>query len=85
VDVSDRTITLREPKSGKALERTYMPKSVSRKLAEYILLKKSEDFNRYSLVMNSLSKTPIAFQVIPIYIDHSRMFHNPFFIEELRT
>jgi len=35
-DVSDRTITLREPKSGKEAERAYMPENVSRKLAEYI-------------------------------------------------
>jgi integrase/recombinase XerD len=35
-DVSDRTITLREPKSGKETERAYMPENVSRKLAEYI-------------------------------------------------
>ncbi|MHB8092563.1 MAG: tyrosine-type recombinase/integrase, partial [Syntrophales bacterium] len=35
-DVSDRTITFREPKSGKDTERAYMPENVSRKLAEYI-------------------------------------------------
>jgi len=35
-DVSDRTITLREPKSGKETERAYMPEHVSRKLAEYV-------------------------------------------------
>jgi integrase len=35
-DVSDRTITLREPKSGKEAERAYMPENVSRKLVEYI-------------------------------------------------
>ena len=35
-DVSDRTITLREPKSGKAAERAYMPENVSKKLVEYI-------------------------------------------------
>lgn len=35
-DVSDRTITLREPKSGKEAERAYMPENVSRKLAEFI-------------------------------------------------
>jgi integrase/recombinase XerD len=35
-DVSDRTITLREPKSGNDTERAYMPENVSRKLAEYI-------------------------------------------------
>jgi integrase len=36
MDVSDRTITLREPKSGKEAERAYMPENVSRKLSEYI-------------------------------------------------
>ncbi len=35
-DVSDRTITLREPKSGKEAETAYMPENVSRKLAEYV-------------------------------------------------
>jgi len=35
-DISDRTITLREPKSGKETERAYMPENVSRKLAEYV-------------------------------------------------
>jgi integrase/recombinase XerD len=35
-DVSDRTITLREPKSGKEAESAYMPENVSRKLAEYV-------------------------------------------------
>ncbi|HPL66751.1 MAG TPA: site-specific integrase [Smithellaceae bacterium] len=35
-DVADRTITLREPKSGKETERAYMPENVSRKLAEYV-------------------------------------------------
>jgi integrase/recombinase XerD len=35
-DVSDRTIILREPKSGKEAERAYMPENVSRKLSEYI-------------------------------------------------
>lgn len=44
-DVSDRTITLREPKSGKETERAYMPENVSRKLAEYVKEKaiKGED------------------------------------------
>jgi integrase len=31
-DVSGRTITLREPKSGKEVEMAYMPENVSRKL-----------------------------------------------------
>jgi len=35
-DVSDRTLTLREPKSGKEAERDYMPENVSKKLAEYV-------------------------------------------------
>lgn len=35
-DVSERTITLREPKSGKEAELAYMPENVSRKLAEYV-------------------------------------------------
>jgi integrase len=35
-DVSDRILTLRDPKSGKEVEMAYMPENVSRKLAEYI-------------------------------------------------
>ena len=35
-DVSDRTITLREPKPGKDSEMAYMPENVSRKLADYV-------------------------------------------------
>jgi integrase/recombinase XerD len=35
-DVSDRTVVLRDPKSGKEAEIAYMPENVSRKLAEYI-------------------------------------------------
>ena len=35
-DISDRTITLREPKSGKETELAYMPENVSKKLTEYI-------------------------------------------------
>ena len=35
-DVSDRNITLRDPKSGKEMEMAYMPENVSRKLMEYI-------------------------------------------------
>ncbi|HBH86855.1 MAG TPA: site-specific integrase [Syntrophaceae bacterium] len=35
-DVSDRTIILREPKSGKELEMAYMPENVAKKLTEYI-------------------------------------------------
>lgn len=40
LDVSDRTITLREPKSGKEAEIASMPGNVSRKLAKYIKLKR---------------------------------------------
>lgn len=35
-DIAERTITLREPKSGKDAEKAYMPENVSRKLEEYI-------------------------------------------------
>jgi integrase/recombinase XerD len=42
-DVSDRTITLREPKSGKETEMAYMPENVSKKLAEYIKEKSLRD------------------------------------------
>jgi len=35
-DVAERTITLREPKSGRDAEVAYMPENISRKLVEYI-------------------------------------------------
>jgi len=35
-DISERTITLRELKSGKESELAYMPENVSKKLAEYV-------------------------------------------------
>ncbi|MCK9392387.1 MAG: tyrosine-type recombinase/integrase, partial [Syntrophales bacterium] len=35
-DVSDRTITPRNPKSGKESELAYMPENVSKKLTKYI-------------------------------------------------
>jgi len=35
-DVSDRTVVLRDPKSGKEAEIAYMPENVSRKLSEYV-------------------------------------------------
>jgi integrase len=35
-DISDRTITLRTPKSGKESELAYMPENVSKRLAEYV-------------------------------------------------
>ena len=35
-DISERTIILRTPKSGKDAELAYMPENISRKLAEYI-------------------------------------------------
>jgi integrase/recombinase XerD len=45
-DVSDRTIALREPKSGKEAEMAYMRESVSKKLAEYIKNKSLRDEER---------------------------------------
>jgi integrase/recombinase XerD len=35
-DISDRTITIRTPKSGKESELAYMPENISKKLAEYV-------------------------------------------------
>jgi len=35
-DVSDRTITMRNPKSDKETELAYMPENVSKKLTKYI-------------------------------------------------
>lgn len=35
-DISDRTITLRAPKSGKESESAYIPENISKKLAKYV-------------------------------------------------
>ena len=35
-DVVERTITLKEPKSGREAEVAYMPENISRKLVEYV-------------------------------------------------
>ena len=45
-DVLNRTITLREPKSGKEAELAYMPENVSKKLAEYIKDKAFQSYDR---------------------------------------
>ena len=45
-DISDRTITLRNPKSGKESELAYMPESLSRKLAEYVRNKSLQSDDR---------------------------------------
>jgi integrase/recombinase XerD len=56
-DVSDRTITLREPKSGKETERAYMPENVSRKLAEYIKEKSLEGETRIFPICYSTARS----------------------------
>jgi len=56
-DVSDRTITLREPKSGKEAERAYMPENVSRKLAEFIKEKTLQPDDRLFPICYSTAKS----------------------------
>jgi integrase/recombinase XerD len=58
-DVSDRTITLREPKSGKEAERAFMPESVSKKLAEYITEKNLQGEDRLFPICYSTARTLI--------------------------
>jgi integrase/recombinase XerD len=56
-DISDRTITLREPKSGKDAELAYMPDSVSKKLAEYIKEKGLQSDDRPFPICYSTART----------------------------
>ncbi|HUN53829.1 MAG TPA: tyrosine-type recombinase/integrase [Smithella sp.] len=48
-DISDRTITLREPKSGKEAEKAHMPENISKKLLEYMQENKFQGEIEYSL------------------------------------
>lgn len=56
-DVSDRTITLWEPKSGKEAEMAYMPENVSRKLAEYIRVKALQPEDRVFPICYSTARS----------------------------
>ncbi|HET6459188.1 MAG TPA: tyrosine-type recombinase/integrase [Syntrophales bacterium] len=58
-DVSDRTITLREPKSGKEAEMAYMPENMSRKLAEYIKDKNLRERKRIFPICYSTARSLI--------------------------
>jgi len=58
-DVSDRTITLRGPKSGKEAEVAYMPENVSRKLTEYIKEKALNGENRIFPICYSTARAVI--------------------------
>ncbi len=58
-DVTDRTIILREPKSGKQAEIAYMPENVSRKLAEYIKEKSFQSENRIFPICYSTARSLI--------------------------
>jgi len=71
-DVSDRTITLREPKSGKETERAYMPENVAKKLAEYVKERSIQGEDRifpicYSTARSLIKKlgTKLNIQVAP--------------------
>jgi integrase len=56
-DVADRTLTLREPKSGKEAEKAYMPESVSRKLAEYVKEKALREEDRIFPICYSTARS----------------------------
>ena len=56
-DVSDRTVTLREPKSGKESEMAYMPENVSRKLGEYIKEKALQEDERIFPICYSTARS----------------------------
>ncbi|HQO64681.1 MAG TPA: site-specific integrase [Syntrophorhabdus sp.] len=58
-DVSDRTISLREPKSGKESERAYMPESLSRKLLEYIKEQSLEEKDKIFPICYSTARSLI--------------------------
>jgi integrase/recombinase XerD len=58
-DVSDRTIALREPKSGKEVEMAYMPENISRKLAEYIKEKAMQREDRIFPICYSTARSLI--------------------------
>jgi integrase/recombinase XerD len=56
-DISDRTITLRGPKSGKDTERAYMPENVSKKLADYIKEKSLQGESRIFPICYSTARS----------------------------
>ena len=56
-DVVDRTITLREPKSGKEAEKAYMPENLSRKLAEYVKEKALREEDRIFPICYSTARS----------------------------
>jgi len=58
-DVAERTITLREPKSGKNAEIAYMPETISRKIAEYIKTKNLQSDNRLFPICYSTARSLI--------------------------
>ena len=58
-DVSDRTITLREPKSGKESELAYMLENVSKKLAKYIKDNAMQSDDRPFPICYSTARAPV--------------------------
>ena len=56
-DVSERTITLLRPKSGKEAETAYMPENVSRKLVEYIKEKSMQGEDRVFPICYSTARS----------------------------
>ena len=58
-DISDRTITLREPKSGKDAELSFMQDNVLKKLAEYIRDKDLKPDDRPFPICYSTARTLI--------------------------
>lgn len=58
-DISDRTITLRAPKSGKESGLAYMPENVSIKPAEYINDKALQSDDRTFPICYSTARAPV--------------------------
>jgi integrase len=58
-DVSDRTISLMEPKSGKDAEIAYMPENISRKMSEYIKMKNLQSDDRLFPICYSTARSLI--------------------------
>jgi integrase len=58
-DVSDRTISLMEPKSGKDAEIAYVPENISRKMSEYIKMKNLQSDDRLFPICYSTARSLI--------------------------
>jgi integrase/recombinase XerD len=59
VDVTDRKLTINEPKSGKESEIAFMPEQIAKRLAEYIVESKLAPEDRLSPVCYSAVRSLI--------------------------